>query len=90
MILKLQILSLSFSFIFGFSFSLFLDISHKIIYSKIKIIKYLGSFIIVFLSVFIYFVILQKINNCNFHPYLLVMIILGFSLKNILYKIKGK
>ena len=86
MILKLQILSLIFSFIFGFSFSLFLKLNDKIIHSKFKIIKYIGSFLIVLIGTISYFLGLQKINNSNFHLYLLIMIIIGYVIENIINK----
>lgn len=85
MSLKLQILSLAFSFIFGFSFSLMLNINYKIIYNNIKIIKYIGSFGIVLFNVLVYFIVMQKINNSNFHPYQFILIILGFSFYNLIH-----
>lgn len=87
MSLELQIISLIFSFIFGFSFSFVLNINDKIIYSKIKVVKFIGSFLIVLISILIYFYFLQIINNSNFHPYQLIMIILGYLFYNVLYRI---
>lgn len=82
--LKIQIFSLLFSFLFGVFFSLFLKINNKIIFSKYKIIRLLGSFFIIMVSVLFYFICLQKINNSIFHPYLIFMIVLGFILENAL------
>ena len=86
MILKLQILSLLFSFVFGFAFSLFLKLNNKIIYNKNSFIKYFGSFLIILISVLVYFIALQKINNSNFHPYHLLMIISGYLLESLVFK----
>lgn len=82
--LNTQIISLLFSFIYGIFFSVFLDINHKIIYNSHKIIKLIGTTFVVFLSVLIYFILLLKINNATFHPYELIMIILGYILENII------
>ncbi len=84
--LKIQIISLLFSFLFGIFFSLFLIINNKIIYNKFKIVRFFGSFLIVLVSVLLYFIFLQKINNSYFHPYLLLMIILGYFLEDLLHK----
>ena len=82
--LNIQIISLFFSFAFGIFFSFFLDLNHKIIYSTKKIIKLIGTTLVVFLSALIYFTCLLKINNATFHPYELIMIILGFLLENFI------
>ncbi len=82
--LNTQIISLLFSFIYGIFFSVFLDINHKIIYNSHKIIKLIGTTFVVFLNVLIYFILLLKINNATFHPYELIMIILGYILENII------
>lgn len=76
--LDIQIISLLFSFFFGFLFSLFLTINRTIIYNKIKVIKFAGSFLIVFISFTFYFYFLQIIDNSFFHIYHLFMIIFGF------------
>ena len=85
MTLDIQIVSLLFSFLFGISFSLFIRVNEKILYNKIIIIKYLGSILVIFVSVLSYFIILRKINNSIFHPYLLIMIIIGFVTENKMY-----
>lgn len=82
--LTTQINSLLFSFAFGMFFSLFLDLNHKIIYSTKKIIKLIGTTLVVFLSMLLYFILLLKINNATFHPYELIMIVLGFLLENFI------
>ena len=81
--LDIQINSLIFSFAFGTFFSLFLNINHKIIYNSKKLIKMIGTTMVVFISVLLYFIILLSINNAAFHPYELIMIILGFYIENI-------
>ena len=84
--LDIQINSLIFSFTFGIFFSLFLSINYKIIYSSKKIIKFIGTALVVFSSAFLYFIILLNINNAIFHPYEIIMIILGFYIENYIHK----
>ena len=84
MSLNIQINSLIFSFAFGIFFSLFLDLNYKIIYNSKKIIKIIGTFLVIFSSVLIYFIILLNINNATFHLYELIMIILGFYIENLI------
>lgn len=88
--LNIQIISLVFSFLFGIFFSLFLNINHKIIYNDKKIIKLIGTTLVIFSSVLLYFIMLRKINNASFHPYELIMIVLGFYLENLIKKIIKK
>lgn len=83
--LNIQITSLIISFIFGILFSIFLKANYKILYSKYKIIKYIGSLLIIIISELLYFITMQKINNSAFHPYLLLAIISGFVLENKVY-----
>jgi len=76
-----QIITLLFSFLFGIFFSLFVGVNYKIIYNDKKWIKLLGTFLVVLISILIYFVLLRKINYAAFHPYLLLAIVLGFCLE---------
>lgn len=76
-----QIISLLFSFLYGIFFSLFTGVNYKIIYHDKKWIKLLGTFLVVIIAVLLYFVLLKKINDAIFHPYLLLMLILGFALE---------
>lgn len=84
--LNIQINSLIFSFAFGIFFSIFININHKIIFNSKKIIKIIGTTLVVFSSVLLYFIILLNINNATFHPYELIMIVIGFILENIIQK----
>ncbi len=86
MTLEIQIKTLIFSFIFGLFFSLLLNLNHKIIYNNKKIIKLIGTALVVFSAVLIYFIVLLNINNATFHPYELIVIVLGFCLENKLHK----
>ena len=91
MTLNVQIHSLIFSFIFGIFFSLFINLNHKIIYNSHLIIKIIGTTLVIFSSVIFYFIILLYINNGTFHPYELLMIVLGFYVEDIFsQKLKNK
>lgn len=79
--LSIQITTFLFSFIFGIFFSLFVRVNYKIIYNDKKWIKFLGTFLVVIISVLVYFVLLKKINYAAFHPYLLLAIFLGYYLE---------
>ena len=84
--LKTQIFALLFSFLYGIFFSLFINVNHKIIYNSKKWIKFLGTFLVVLISVLIYFILLKEINNAVFHPYCLIMLIGGYYLEQVIAK----
>lgn len=86
MTLNIQIHSLIFSFVFGIFFSLFINLNHKIIYNSHLIIKLIGTTLVIFSSVLAYFIMLLYINNGTFHPYELLMIVLGFYIEDIFSK----
>ncbi len=88
--IKLQIITLVFSYLYGIFFSFFLGLNYKFIYSDKKIIKTIISFLVVIISVLIYFIILKKINNGIFHIYEILCIIIGFISDNFVKGIIAK
>lgn len=88
--LKTQIILIIFSFFYGFFFSIFLNINYKFIYSSHKIVKFLSSFLIIIVSVLIYFIGIKKINNAILHPYSILMVIIGFFVDICLRRIIAK
>ncbi len=84
--LNTQIVTLLFSFLYGIFCGLFLKYNRKIIYHKKRIIKYLGSFLVVFICLLLYFIILKRINNAFFHPYCLIVSTVGIWLINYIDK----
>ena len=88
--IKIQITTLLVSFLYGIFFSLFLSLNYKFIYSNKKIIKTTISFLIVIVSVLLYFIILKKINYGIFHIYEILSIIFGFIIENWLSGIIAK
>ena len=79
--LQVQIITLLFSFVYGIFFYLFARVNYKIIYHDKKLIKLLGTFLVVMISVLLYFVLLLKINYGAFHPYCLFVLLLGFYIE---------
>jgi len=80
--IKLQIVTLLVSFFYGIFFSFFLSLNYKFIYNDKKIVKIIMSFLIVIISVLLYFIILRKINYGIFHIYEILSIIMGFIIEN--------
>lgn len=88
--IKIQIITLVVSFFYGIFFSLFLSLNYRFIYSDKKIIKVIISFLVIIVSVLLYFIILRKINYGIFHAYEILAIILGFTIENWLNGIIAK
>lgn len=84
--LETQIITLVFSFFYGAFFGLFININYKVIYNEKKYIKYIGSFLVILISVLLYFIILRKINYATFHIYCLIVLMLGFWIYNMIVK----
>lgn len=84
--LQTQIITLIFSFFYGIFFSLFISVNQKIIYHDKKWIKLLGTFLVILISVLVYFILLKKINFAAFHPYCLLVLGLGFYLEKRIAK----
>lgn len=84
--LETQMKLLLFSFAFGIFFALMIDINHKFLYNPKKLFKIIFSFFFVLVNVFIYFLILKKINEGILHIYSFICIILGFFIETIIKK----
>ena len=76
--LDIQIKLIIFSFIFGFFFSVLLDIFNNKTKKCKTIVKFILSFLIVFLSTIIYLEGIKIISNAILHIYSLITIIIGF------------
>lgn len=90
MMLYEQVVSLCFSLLFGVFLAFTLSLLKKVIYNKYLSIKLLGSFVLVFISVLIYFYFLELICEANYHIYMLFSGIVGFlffnKIKDIIVK----
>lgn len=84
--LETQIKLIIFSLFFGAFFALMIDINHKYLYSNKKTFKIIFTFFFIIVNIFIYFLILKKINEGILHIYSLICIITGFFVENIIIK----
>lgn len=84
MILKVQLLALLFSFIYGIFFYFLVLLNYKFLYKN----KYSIIIDLLFImdNVLLYFIILRKINNGVTHPYLFIVLIIGYLLTNYVDK----
>ena len=76
--LKIQIFSLFFSFIYGVFFSFFTNFNYKYIFHTRKIFRIVFTIIFVVSMSFLYFIIINVINNGVIHLYFLLLILFGF------------
>lgn len=84
MILKFQLITLLFSFLYGIFFYILLRLNYKFLYNnKLSLII---DLLFILDNVLLYFIILKKINNGIFHPYLVIMLILGYLSSNYVDK----
>lgn len=88
--LNIQIKLIIFSLIYGFLLSILLNINYKLLHHKNNIIRILSNFIFVFICIYIYFIIIQKICYGIFHIYSILLIITGFIIQNIISKVIEK
>ena len=88
--IRLQIITLVVSFFYGIFFSFFLSLNYKFIYSDKKVVKTIVSFLVVIISVLLYFIILRKINYGVFHIYEILSLIVGFIIENWLNGVIAK
>lgn len=88
--LDIQISLIIFSILYGIVFSIFLNLNYRFLHHKNIIVRYLSTIICVAISVIIYFKGIQKISYGIFHIYSLFLIIISFSLENIIHKLIEK
>lgn len=74
--LKIQIGTLLFSFQFGFLFSLLTSLLYHL-FKKKKFCFFITTIFYIFLSVYLYFISLKKIDNGIIHIYFLGLLFLG-------------
>lgn len=88
--LDIQISLIIFSFFYGIVFSIFLNVNYKLLHHKNIVIKYITTAICTAISVAIYFKGIQKISYGIFHIYSILLIIIGFTVENILQRVIEK
>lgn len=80
--LIIQLKLISFSFLYGIFLGITLELNYKYLYSKRKVLKIIFTFIYVVVNIFLYFLIIKKINQGILHYYSFICIVLGFILEN--------
>lgn len=89
MSLKLQIYSVFFSFLFGIFFSVTLLFIYKKIKLKKRAWRVLFNLLFILTHTFLYYFILEKVNNGILHPYCILSILVGFILsEGVLVKLR--
>lgn len=83
--LKIQIGTLLFSFQFGFLFSLLTYLIYHL-FEKKKFFFFITTIIYIFLSVYLYFIGLKKLDNGIIHIYFLCVLFIGILTETYLQK----
>lgn len=82
--LHVQILLIIYSLLYGIVFSACLEMNYKYIYKQKRIPKYILSFLFIVNFVFLYFIVLRRINNGILHFYSFIFVGIGFVLAQVL------
>lgn len=83
--LKIQIYSVVSSFFFGFFFSFLFNFVYNRVKLKNRYLWFLFNILFVCLNTFLYYMILEKVNNGILHPYCILSVIVGFVSFEFLY-----
>ena len=81
--LRIQIVSLFFSFVFGIIFSICTNLNYRFLFTKNIYFKVIITFVYILDFTLLYFLLIQKINNCIIHIYFFLMIGIGYLVGNI-------
>ena len=76
--LKIQLICLAFSFLFGVFLYFIYRIHSRALFHHKGRLKYFFQFIVTFSCSFLYFIILNFLNNGVLHCYFLLLIMCGF------------
>lgn len=82
--IQLQVLTVSFAY--GILFSYFLKMQYKFLFESKFFYKILITILFVFDNCLLYFLILKMINHGIFHPYFLLILVVGYVFGNYLLK----
>lgn len=86
--LSIQLQVLTVSFAYGILFSYLLKIQYKFLFESKLFYKILLTVFFVFDNCLLYFLILKLINHGIFHPYFLLILIVGYLFGNYLIQRK--
>lgn len=85
MSLKIQCLTILFSFLFGIFFYISYILCKKILYHRNLFIKIFLSFIFCMIEIYIYYLLLEKINSGIFHIYGFLSFFVGLSFTYLIF-----
>lgn len=85
MTLEIQIFTLLYSFLFGIFYSIGYVIFKKWLYHRIWIIKMITNFLFCFSMMFLYYLVIEKVNGGILHPYGIISSFVGFCLGYLLF-----
>lgn len=83
--LKIQCLTLLFSFLFGIFFYIGYRLSKKWLYHKFLFIKIISSCAFCMTEVFLYYLLLEKVNNGILHSYGILSFFVGVCFTYLLF-----
>lgn len=86
--LSIQLQVLTVSFVYGIFFSYLLKMQYKFLFESKLFYKIILTVFFVFDNCLLYFLILKLINHGIFHPYFLLLLIIGYLFGNYLVKKK--
>lgn len=86
--LSIQLQVLTVSFVYGIFFSYLLKMQYKFLFESKLFYKIVLTVFFVFDNCLLYFLILKLINHGIFHPYFLLLLIIGYLFGNRLVKKK--
>ena len=88
--LTIQIKTILFSFFFGIFFSLGFELQKNRFSKPKQLMEFIFQFFYVFVNTLLFFLLMKKINNAIFHPYEILLLILGFIVGNEIFKMTQK
>lgn len=90
MALKIQIISMLFSFLYGIFFKLLVIIGYRFLFLSNRIFKIFFTFCFMFITSFIYFCIINYINDGILHYYFFLLFLLGCNFSKLIKCFRGK
>jgi lipopolysaccharide export LptBFGC system permease protein LptF len=88
--LDIQYFTLFYSFLFGIFYEIGYLFSRKALYHKKKGIKIFSSFFFCFLYAYLYYLVMEKVNNGIIHPYGILVSFLSIIMTYYLFTKKRK
>ena len=84
--IKTQLIIFLISFLYGFILANLAYLNYKFLQNKSNFFKFLVNLVFTLDIVFVYLVILYKINGGYFHIYFIVTVVFGYIISFVFYK----